>query len=55
MVGSSGNKPVRVVDDGCESPAAIVIAATPANTVNRGVALAWTGPAADVIFNDAFE
>lgn len=51
----TGNKLVRVVDDGGTSPTATVIATAAANTVYRGVALAWAAPVADVIFNDAFE
>jgi hypothetical protein len=51
----SGNNLVRVVDDGGTSPTATVIATAPANTVYRGVALAWVVPVADVIFKDAFE
>lgn len=54
-VETSANKLVRVVDDGSPSPAATVIATAAANTVYRGVALAWVAPAADVIFKDAFE
>jgi hypothetical protein len=54
-VETSANKLVRVVDDGSASPAATVIATAAANTVYRGVALAWAAPAADVIFRDAFE
>ncbi len=51
----TGNRLVRVVDDDSASPAATVIATAAANTVYRGVALAWVAPAADVIFKDAFE
>jgi hypothetical protein len=54
-VESTGNKLVRVIDDGSTSPTATVIATAAANTVYRGVALAWVAPAADVIFKDAFE
>ena len=52
---TNANKLVRVVDDGGTSPTATVIATAPANTVYRGVALAWTAPVADVIFKDTFE
>ncbi len=54
-VEATGNKLVRVIDDGSASPATTVIATAAANTVYRGVALAWVAPAADVIFKDAFE
>lgn len=54
-VESSGNKLVRVVDDGSTSPTATVIATAAANTVYRGVALAWVAPVADVIFKDDFD
>jgi hypothetical protein len=54
-VEATGNKLVRVIDDGSTSPTATVIATAAANTVYRGVALAWVAPVADVIFKDAFE
>jgi len=54
-VEASGNRLVRVVDDGSTSPTAVVIATAPGNTVYRGVALAWVAPVADVIFEDTFE
>jgi hypothetical protein len=54
-VESTANKLVRIVDDGSTSPAATVIATAAANTVYRGVALAWVAPVADVIFKNAFE
>jgi hypothetical protein len=52
---ATGNRLVRVVDDDSVSPVATVIATAAANTVYRGVALAWVAPAADVIFKDSFE
>ena len=54
-VETTGNRLVRVVDDGSVSPAATTIAMAAANTVYRGVALAWVAPVADVVFKDGFE
>lgn len=44
------NNLLRIVDDGVSAPTATVIATAPANTVYRGVAIAW-----DQIFADGFE
>ena len=49
------NKLVRVVDDGTASPAFSVLATAAANTVYRGVAMAWVPPVLDAVFADGFE
>jgi hypothetical protein len=49
------NTLVRVVDDGTTTPAISVIATAAANTVYRGVAMAWVPPMVDVVFSDGFE
>jgi hypothetical protein len=49
------NKLVKLVDDGSAAPTPATIATAAANTVYRGVALAWVPPLLDDIFADAFE
>jgi hypothetical protein len=49
------NKLVKLVDDGSASPAISTIATAAANTVYRGVAMAWVPPLLDDVFADGFE
>ncbi|HEX4481593.1 MAG TPA: hypothetical protein VH082_12330 [Rudaea sp.] len=49
------NKLVKLIDDGSASPAMSIIATASANTVYRGVAMAWVPPLLDDVFTDGFE
>ena len=49
------NKLVKVIDNGTATPAISTIATAAANTIYRGVAMAWVPPNLDAIFADGFE
>jgi len=49
------NKLVKLVDDGSASPAITTLSTAAANTVYRGVAMAWVPPIYDDIFQNDFE
>ena len=52
---ASANKLVKLVDDGSASPPIVTLSTAAANTVYRGVAMAWVPPLYDDIFQNDFE